>query len=83
MDTGSLRFEIGECVSVNDGALNYPPESFFTRLGDDRAATTNAIGLMVSIFNVGRAGRRLTEGGKPLDYNSACGGGRAQEIRQR
>jgi hypothetical protein len=53
MDTGSLRFEIGECVSVNDGALNYPPESFFTRLGDDRAATTNAIGLMVSIFNVG------------------------------
>jgi len=53
MDTGSLRFEIGECVSVSDGALNYPPESFFTRLGDDRAAATNAIGLMVSIFNVG------------------------------
>jgi hypothetical protein len=25
---------------------------------------------------------RPTEGGKPLDYNCACGGGRAQEIRQ-
>jgi glyoxylase-like metal-dependent hydrolase (beta-lactamase superfamily II) len=31
MDTGSFRFEVGEfeCVSVSDGALNYPPESFF------------------------------------------------------
>lgn len=32
MDTGSFRFEVGgfECVSVRDGALNYPPESFFS-----------------------------------------------------
>jgi glyoxylase-like metal-dependent hydrolase (beta-lactamase superfamily II) len=31
MDTGSFRFEIGEfeCASISDGALNYPPESFF------------------------------------------------------
>jgi glyoxylase-like metal-dependent hydrolase (beta-lactamase superfamily II) len=31
MEAGSFRFEIGEfeCVSVSDGALNYPPESFF------------------------------------------------------
>ena len=34
MDTGSFRFEIGEveCVSVSDGALNYPPESFFSNV---------------------------------------------------
>jgi glyoxylase-like metal-dependent hydrolase (beta-lactamase superfamily II) len=32
MDAGSFRFEVGEfgCVSVSDGALNYPPESFFS-----------------------------------------------------
>ncbi len=32
MDTGSFRFEIGgfQCISVSDGALNYPPESFFS-----------------------------------------------------
>ncbi len=32
MDTGSFRFEVGEfeCASVSDGALNYPPESFFS-----------------------------------------------------
>ena len=32
MDTGSFRFEVGEfqCTSVSDGALNYPPESFFS-----------------------------------------------------
>jgi glyoxylase-like metal-dependent hydrolase (beta-lactamase superfamily II) len=32
MGTGSFRFEIGEfeCVSVSDGALNYPPEGFFS-----------------------------------------------------
>ena len=32
MGTGSFRFEIGEfeCVSVSDGVLNYPPESFFS-----------------------------------------------------
>ena len=32
MDTGSFRFKIGEfeCVSVRDGALNYPPESLFS-----------------------------------------------------
>jgi hypothetical protein len=32
MNVGSFRFAIGEfeCVSVSDGALNYPPESFFS-----------------------------------------------------
>ena len=32
MTVGTFRFEIGEfeCVSVSDGALNYPPESFFS-----------------------------------------------------
>jgi hypothetical protein len=32
MGTGSFRFVLGEfeCVSVSDGALNYPPESFFS-----------------------------------------------------
>ena len=32
MDTGSSSFEVGgfECISVRDGALNYPPESFFS-----------------------------------------------------
>jgi putative phosphoesterase len=29
-----------------------------------------------------RGRRRLAKGGKPLDYNFTCGGGRAQEIRQ-
>jgi glyoxylase-like metal-dependent hydrolase (beta-lactamase superfamily II) len=31
MDIGSFRFEIGEfeCLSVSDGAFNYPPESLF------------------------------------------------------
>ena len=34
MDTGSFRFEMGEfeCVSVSDGALNYPPESLFANV---------------------------------------------------
>jgi glyoxylase-like metal-dependent hydrolase (beta-lactamase superfamily II) len=34
VDTGSFGFEIGEfeCVSVSDGALNYPPESFFANV---------------------------------------------------
>ena len=34
MEAGSFRFEIGEfeCVSVSDGALNYPPESFFANV---------------------------------------------------
>jgi glyoxylase-like metal-dependent hydrolase (beta-lactamase superfamily II) len=32
MDVGSFRFGLGEfeCVSVSDGALNYPPESLFS-----------------------------------------------------
>jgi glyoxylase-like metal-dependent hydrolase (beta-lactamase superfamily II) len=32
MGTGTFRFEIGEfeCVSVSDGALNYPPETLFS-----------------------------------------------------
>jgi len=32
MDAGSFRFRVGkfECVSVSDGALNYPPESLFS-----------------------------------------------------
>ena len=40
MDTGSYRFEIGgfECVSVSDGALNYPPESFFANVPLERVA---------------------------------------------
>ena len=34
MDTGCFRFKIGEfeCVAVSDGALNYPPESFFANV---------------------------------------------------
>jgi glyoxylase-like metal-dependent hydrolase (beta-lactamase superfamily II) len=38
VDTGSFRFEIGEfeCVSVSDGALNYPPESFFANVPLER-----------------------------------------------
>jgi hypothetical protein len=38
VDTGSYRFEIGEfeCVSVSDGALNYPPESFFANVPLER-----------------------------------------------
>jgi glyoxylase-like metal-dependent hydrolase (beta-lactamase superfamily II) len=38
MDTGSFRFEIGEfeCTSVSDGALNYPPESFFSNASLER-----------------------------------------------
>jgi glyoxylase-like metal-dependent hydrolase (beta-lactamase superfamily II) len=34
MDAGSFRFGVGEfeCVSVSDGALNYPPESFFSNV---------------------------------------------------
>ena len=38
MDTGSFRFKIGECecVAVSDGALNYPPESFFANVPLER-----------------------------------------------
>jgi hypothetical protein len=38
MDTGCFRFEVGkfECVSVSDGALNYPPESFFANVPFER-----------------------------------------------
>jgi hypothetical protein len=38
MEAGSFRFEIGtfECVSVGDGALNYPPESFFANVPLER-----------------------------------------------
>src|SRR5215210_3050147 len=34
MDAGSFRFGVGEfeCVSVSDGALNYPPESLFSNV---------------------------------------------------
>ena len=34
MDTGSFRFDIGEfeCVSVSDGALNYPIEDLFSNV---------------------------------------------------
>ena len=34
MGTGTFRFEMGgfECVSLSDGALNYPPESFFSNV---------------------------------------------------
>src|SRR5215217_4924467 len=34
MDAGSFRFGVGdfECVSISDGALNYPPESFFSNV---------------------------------------------------
>ncbi len=37
-DTGSFRFEIGEfeCISLSDGALNYPPESFFSNAPVER-----------------------------------------------
>ncbi len=38
MGTGTFRFEIGEfeCVSLSDGALNYPPESFFSNTLSER-----------------------------------------------
>ena len=38
MDTGSFLFKIGEfeCVAVSDGALNYPPESFFANVPLER-----------------------------------------------
>jgi glyoxylase-like metal-dependent hydrolase (beta-lactamase superfamily II) len=38
MGAGSFRFGVGdfECVSVNDGALNYPPESFFANVPLER-----------------------------------------------
>ncbi len=38
MDTRSFHFEVGEfeCVSVSDGALNYPPESFFANVPLER-----------------------------------------------
>ncbi len=38
MDAGSFRFGVGEfeCVSVSDGALNYPPESFFANVPLER-----------------------------------------------
>jgi glyoxylase-like metal-dependent hydrolase (beta-lactamase superfamily II) len=34
MDAGTFRFQVGEfeCVSVSDGALNYPPESLFSNV---------------------------------------------------
>src|SRR5919107_456214 len=38
MDVGSFRFGLGEfeCVSVSDGALNYPPESLFSNVPLER-----------------------------------------------
>ncbi len=38
MDAGSFRFWVGEfeCVSVRDGALNYPSESFFSNVPLER-----------------------------------------------
>jgi glyoxylase-like metal-dependent hydrolase (beta-lactamase superfamily II) len=38
MDGGSFRFGVGqfECVSVSDGALNYPPESLFSTVPLER-----------------------------------------------
>ena len=38
MEAGSFRFEIGEfeCVAVSDGALNYPPQSFFSNVPLER-----------------------------------------------
>jgi glyoxylase-like metal-dependent hydrolase (beta-lactamase superfamily II) len=38
MDVGSFRFGVGqfECVSVSDGALNYPPESLFSNVPLER-----------------------------------------------
>jgi glyoxylase-like metal-dependent hydrolase (beta-lactamase superfamily II) len=38
MGPGSFRFEIGEfeCVSISDGALNYPPETFFANVPLER-----------------------------------------------
>jgi hypothetical protein len=38
MEAGRFRFKIGEfeCVSVSDGALNYPPESFFSNVPPER-----------------------------------------------
>src|SRR5215213_1404509 len=38
MDAGSFRFGVGqfECVSVSDGALNYPPESLFPNVPLER-----------------------------------------------
>jgi hypothetical protein len=38
MEAGSFRFEICEfeCVSVSDGSLNYPPESFFANVPLER-----------------------------------------------
>jgi glyoxylase-like metal-dependent hydrolase (beta-lactamase superfamily II) len=38
MESGSFRFKIGEfeCVAVSDGALNYPPESFFANVPLER-----------------------------------------------
>ncbi len=38
MDTGNFRFAVGEfeCVSVSDGALNYPPENFFSNAPVER-----------------------------------------------
>jgi glyoxylase-like metal-dependent hydrolase (beta-lactamase superfamily II) len=38
VETGSSRFEIGEfeCVCVSDGALNYPPETFFANVPLER-----------------------------------------------
>lgn len=44
MDAGSFRFGVGEfeCVSVSDGALNYPPESFFSNAPLDRGGSPRA-----------------------------------------
>ena len=38
MDVGSFRFGVGEfeCLSVSDGALNYPPESLFSNVPLER-----------------------------------------------
>ena len=38
MDAGSFCFGVGEfeCLSLSDGALNYPPESFFSNVPLER-----------------------------------------------
>ena len=38
MDAGSFRFGVGtfECVSVSDGAFNYPTESLFSNVPLER-----------------------------------------------
>ena len=84
MEAGSFRFEIGEFefVSVSDGALNYPPESFFANVPLERVeealrernlpttqVMTPYIYLPVYRFRrASRAGRRW--GGRP--WSTCC-----------